>query len=134
MVLAWSASSSPPASRTILLADDEPLLRQLVRRALAPLPYRLVEAADGLEAIAVAQQEQPALILLDLTMPQLDGWGVLRALQADPTLQAIPVVIVTGDAAVDEAMAVSAGAVGLIRKPFQIAPLRATVQAVLGVA
>ena len=100
-VPACSSSSSPPASRTVLITDDEPHMRQLVRRALAPLPYRLVEAADGLEAITLAQQEQPALLLLDLTMPRLDGWGVLRTLQADPILRTIPVLIVTGDPAVD---------------------------------
>jgi CheY-like chemotaxis protein len=122
--------SAPLAgSRTILIVDDEPALRQLLRRILTPLPYRVVEAADGLEALALARQEQPALILLDLTMPKLDGWGVLRALQADPAMRAIPVIVVTGDADLNEAMVVEAGAVALLRKPFQVAAVRAQVQA-----
>jgi len=127
--LAEGDSTPPTASRPILIVDDEPTLRQLLRRILAPLPYQVVEAADGLEALAMARQEPPALILLDLTMPQLDGWGVLRALQADPAMWAIPVIILTGDPDVDEAMAASAGAVALLRKPFLAAAVRAQVQA-----
>ena len=127
--LAAGVSTPPTASHPILIVDDEPAVRQLLRRALAALPHRVLEAANGRDALALTQQERPALILLDLTMPELDGWGVLQALQADPATRAIPVIVVTGDRSVDEAMVVRAGAVALLRKPFRVAAVQAQVRA-----
>jgi CheY-like chemotaxis protein len=81
---------------TVLIVDDEAEIRALWRAALARLPCRILEAADGCAALAVIRATPPDLILLDIVMPQLDGWGVLRALQGDPHTRAIPVVIISG--------------------------------------
>jgi threonine synthase len=80
----------------VLIADDTPDARRLIRRILqAQGDYSLFEAADGREAIELARQEQPDLLILDLMMPELDGFAVLDALKADPLTAPIPVIVVT---------------------------------------
>ena len=80
----------------ILVVDDDALFRAMLRRILESAAYRVVEAADGIEALEQLHPAPPDLILLDVLMPRLDGWGVLRALRDRPTLHAIPVVLVSG--------------------------------------
>jgi CheY-like chemotaxis protein len=117
--------------KTILIVDDDAELRQMLARMLASLPCRILEAGDGLSALTLAAQEHPDLILLDLIMPGLDGWGVLKALKAEPATAAIKVLLVTGSGALDLAMAQAAGATGLLEKPFTLAQLRAQVEPLL---
>jgi threonine synthase len=79
-----------------LIADDTPDARRLIRRILqAQGDYTLFEAADGREAIELSKQELPDLLILDLMMPELDGFAVLDALKADPKTAPIPVIVVT---------------------------------------
>jgi CheY-like chemotaxis protein len=117
--------------KTILLVDDDAAMRQMLARMLAPLSCRFLEAVDGLSAVALATQERPDLILLDLVMPALDGWGVLRALQGEPATAAIKVLLVTGSGEVELSMVQAAGAIGLLEKPFTLAQLRAQVEPLL---
>lgn len=117
---------------TVLIVDDDAALRTLWRAALARLPCTLLEAGDGLAALELIRATPPDLILLDIVMPELDGWGVLRALQADPTLATIPVVIISGHAIGDEAQVRAWGAVRLLTKPFPLPRLPAVVGEVLG--
>jgi CheY-like chemotaxis protein len=70
------------AGKTILVVDDTEDIRELMRLQLTVLGHRVVEASNGCEAVAVAVKERPALILMDLTMPGLDGLGTARAPEA----------------------------------------------------
>jgi threonine synthase len=80
----------------IAIVDDTADARRLIRRILqAQGDYTILEAADGREAIELAAQEQPDLIILDLMMPEMDGFGVMDALKQDPNTASIPIIVVT---------------------------------------
>ncbi|GBE18064.1 alkaline phosphatase synthesis transcriptional regulatory protein PhoP [archaeon BMS3Abin16] len=85
----------------ILLVDDEPDIIYLVRRFLEREGYNVVEAYGGREALRKTVQEQPDLILLDVMMPDLDGWDVSRTLKTDDGTQHIPIVMLTVRASFD---------------------------------
>jgi PAS domain S-box-containing protein len=90
--------SVPPASpgESIVLAiDDEPAVRDLVQRFLSKEGFRVVTAASGEEGLRLARELHPNAITLDVLMPGMDGWTVLAALKADPTLAAIPVIMLS---------------------------------------
>jgi len=82
-------------SKKILVVDDAPQLRKLVKTYLDQEGYAVVTASDGQEALYVARHEKPDLIILDLMMPEVDGFGVLDSLKANPQNAHIPVIVVT---------------------------------------
>lgn len=101
----------------ILIVDDEPANLALLRQILAP-DYALVFARNGAEALIAAAKHQPALILLDIEMPDMDGYAACRALKADPATESIPVIFVTSLSEVgDETAGFEAGAVDYLVKP-----------------
>lgn len=105
------------ATPKVLVCDDEDVLRALVRASLNG--YDVIEARDGGEALLVARGERPDLILLDMMMPGRSGIDVLRDLRADPTLAAIPVVMLTARTQPgDREAAAGAGADRFLGKPF----------------
>lgn len=115
--------------KTILVADDSPLSRELVREALEEAGYRVVEAADGVEALAKALEEPPDLALLDIQMPVLDGYATIRAMRQDQRLAGLPVLAVTAFAMRgDREKALEAGFDGYITKPVRIEALRSAVE------
>ena len=83
------------ASRRILLAEDDRFLRKAAEATLRQHGFTVVTATDGEEALRLAQAEAPALILLDLIMPKVQGFEVLRALKANPATAAIPVIVMS---------------------------------------
>jgi two-component system alkaline phosphatase synthesis response regulator PhoP len=101
---------------TILVCDDDPSLRELVRAVLGPR-FRFVEAADGAEALAIAHDEPPDLIVLDVMLPGLSGIEVLEELRSTDALKEIPVVVITAwsHAEIDVQVA---GADRFVSKPF----------------
>jgi DNA-binding response OmpR family regulator len=104
-------------TRRILLAEDDRFLRKAAATALKRQGFAVLEAVDGEEALRVARAEAPDLILLDLIMPKLQGFEVLRALKADPATAATPVLILSNlgqDSDVKQAM--EAGAAGYFVK------------------
>lgn len=118
----------------ILVCEDRDVLRSLIREALAD-DYHVVEARDGHEALALARSVRPDLVLLDLVLPGQSGLDVLEALQADPLLAEIPVVLMTGSTkAIDRAAAAEFGAVGFVPKPFSPSELVAKVEGFLQAA
>jgi CheY-like chemotaxis protein len=102
---------------TVLVIDDDPLVRDLMGRLLTSEGFGVITAADGQEGLERARKERPAAITLDVLMPKLDGWSLLGALQADPELSRIPVVIVS---VVDQrGMGIALGARAFVPKPIE---------------
>jgi CheY-like chemotaxis protein len=120
---------------TVLVVDDEEGLRELVRVNLELAGYDVVEAADGEHALEQARRLRPSVILLDVMMPGMDGWEVLRRIKADPDaeLATVPVIMLTARAGrVDRIQGGIEGAVRYVTKPFALAELEDAVVSVLG--
>ena len=120
--------------KKILLADDEAAVRRLVTATLADeTRYQILEAGDGVEALSMARAEHPALLLLDVNMPEMDGFEVCKALKSDPATRSIVVVMLTAMAQpADRERGLSAGADGFFTKPFSPLALLEKVEEVLG--
>ncbi len=119
---------------TILVVDDEPGLREIVRVNLEAEGYQVLEAATGQEALELVKRAQPDLLILDLMLPGMDGWEVLRRLEADPETAGVPVIILTARAGDEERLrGLEEGAVQYIVKPFYPEDLVATVKILLQV-
>jgi len=120
------------AAPLILLAEDESAIRTICRVNLESDGLRVVEAVDGREALRAAREQQPELVLLDVMMPNLDGWEVAAELGEDPATRDVPIVFLSARAArEDRARAQELGAVGYIVKPFDPVGLGAAVRDVL---
>jgi CheY-like chemotaxis protein len=103
----------------ILYVEDSPQNRDIVRRYLAD-DYEVIEAEDGEHGLERALRDLPDLILMDLSLPRLDGWEATRRIKANPTVKHIPVVALTAHAArEDQARATEAGCVDYITKPVE---------------
>jgi CheY-like chemotaxis protein len=103
----------------VLVVDDDPAIRRVVCALLDLEEYGLLEAADGLTALELVRLERPDLVILDLTMPRLDGLRACRALRSDPELAGTRVLLLTGRDLPDAwAAARDAGADAYIVKPF----------------
>ena len=112
----------------LLVVDDEPTNLQVLRHVLQA-DYRLLFAMDGERALAIARQQRPDLVLLDVMMPRLDGYAVCSALKADAATAPIPVIFVTAlTDSQDEARGFDAGGVDYITKPVSAAVVRARVR------
>ena len=106
---------------TILIADDSSDIRTIMRYMLIDLGYAVVEATDGNEAVRLARQCQPVLILLDLCMPGIDGWEVAARLRADPALEEVPILAMTAyDVSAAIRAALRAGCQQVVIKPFDL--------------
>jgi two-component system chemotaxis response regulator CheY len=105
--------------KTILVVDDSPTIRRMVKVALADLPAEFCEAGSGLEAIEQLTLAHPALMVLDLNMPDMHGLEVLAFLRRHPTYRTLPVIVLTtrGDEVSRDA-ATKAGATLYLTKPF----------------
>ena len=112
-------SRGTSGARTVLVVDDNELNRELARLLLEPIGCRVLLASDGNEAIETARREGPHLILLDLMMPQMDGYTAARILQADAVTASIPIVALTARAMRgDEDKARACGITGYLTKPI----------------
>jgi DNA-binding response OmpR family regulator len=115
--------------KKILIADDNRQIRMLVCAALYSSGYELIEAEDGEAAIETAVTQLPDLLLLDVTMPKLDGFEVLHFLRKRPETVDMRIVMLTTSATqTDVAHGMAEGADDYITKPFEPATLRETVQ------
>jgi CheY-like chemotaxis protein len=109
---------------TALIVDDSPDIRTVLKYSLSDLGFRVVEAADGYEAVRLAHQCQPGVILLDLCMPGLDGWEVASYLRSDPALEEVPIIVMTTYyVGSTEQSARRAGCQYVMAKPFDISDL-----------
>jgi len=108
-------------STTILLVEDNELNRDMLSRRLERKGYVIQMAADGAQGVSMATELRPALILMDLSLPVMDGWEAIRRLKADPETAAIPIIALTAHArAEDETTAREAGANDFDTKPIDL--------------
>ena len=126
-----SVSLSPQRpSGTVLVVDDDDRIRKLVTTALRRAGYEIAVAASGKEAIERLAEATPDLIVSDVMMPELDGFGLLTYLRADPTLRTIPVIMLTAKGTTDDVVhGLDLGADDYLAKPFDMSELLARVRA-----
>jgi len=106
-------------TKRILVVEDQEDNRQILRDLLASTDYEIVEAENGLEALAAVAKHRPDLILMDIQLPILDGYEATRRIKADPELRSIPIIAVTSYAlSGDEAKAREAGCDAYVPKPY----------------
>lgn len=103
---------------TILVAEDSTEQRLLYVAILEGAGYRVLEASDGEEAVAIVRRERPGLVLMDVTMPRTSGWNAVRALKEDPETMGVPIIVVTGLVGTwDRDASIAAGADEHLAKP-----------------
>jgi CheY-like chemotaxis protein len=113
---------------TILIAEDYDDNRELLRILLNAAGYEVHEARNGAECVQSARLSPPDLVMVDLSMPELDGWGVFKELKSDPTTAAIPCVAVTAHVDSDRQRVLNSGFDGFVSKPFRTEELLLTVE------
>jgi two-component system cell cycle response regulator DivK len=120
-------------TKKILVVEDDTDNRRIVAKVLSVEGYRVIEATDGVEALSQARREHPDLILMDLAMPNIDGWEATRQLKGDPQTRSIPVVALTAVAMRgDEEQARAAGCDDYLPKPARPVAIRAMVKKYTG--
>ena len=118
--------------KKVLIADDTDTGRELVRTVLEGSGLEVVEARDGVEAVELAHEHCPDLVILDLHMPRLDGFGVIRQLRSEDAFAATPIMALTASAMMgDKERAMEAGFSGYITKPIRLSALRSEIQRLL---
>lgn len=118
---------------TVLIVEDSPSVRRLIEVSVRPLGVNIIAAEDGLSGLEMARAEVPDVILLDIGLPGIDGWEVLRELRSDAKTADISVIIVTAHAQPEVAAAAERrGADGFITKPFRPGHLREEILNYLG--
>ena len=116
----------------ILIAEDDPMNRDMIGRYLQLAGYQVITATDGEQAVAMAEAELPALILMDLGLPVLSGWDATRQLRMAPETRAIPIIALTAYALVgDREKALAAGCNDYETKPINFSRLQMKIQAFL---
>ncbi len=119
--------------RTILVTDDQEENRQLLRRMLEPLGFDVALAGGGLEAVAASRQRRPDLVVMDLRMPQMNGFDAARTIRQSPGLESVPLVAASASSAdLEHAEAEPSTFVACLRKPFQTTDLIDAIQRILG--
>jgi two-component system cell cycle response regulator DivK len=117
---------------TILIADDYDDNRELLRLLLQTASYEVHEARNGRECVVSARENLPDLVMVDLSMPELDGWEVFKTLKADSTTAHIPCVAVTAHNLTDCERALEIGFSAFVPKPFKREEMLETVRRVVG--
>lgn len=121
--------ASPSVDRSILVVDDDPTILATVSETLDLEGYPVFTATNGAEALDVMVHKPPALVLLDMRMPVLDGWGFIRAVRERGMNPTVVVMTATADA---RRWAAEIGAQGVLAKPFDLDDLIAEVERMIG--
>lgn len=121
------------ARRLVLVVEDHDDTRLMLRTMLETRGFLVVEAADGEEGVALAALERPSLVIMDATLPRLDGLEATRLIRSDSTLEGVPVVFLSGHAQPDfRAAALDAGGTDFLVKPVALAELASVIERHLG--
>lgn len=116
----------------ILLVEDNEMNRDMLSRRLQRKGYEVVIATDGEQGVEMARSEQPDLILMDMSLPVLDGWEATRAIKASPQIHTVPVIALTAHAmAGDQEKCVAAGCDDYDTKPVDLARLLVKIETLL---
>lgn len=118
----------------VLVVDDDPSIRRMIVAALRRDGYSFLEAPNGKEALDLMRAERPDVVVLDLMMPIVSGWEVLRQRVEDEELKRIPVIIVSANRDPEVATAVDQGICAFLPKPFDIGALSALVRSCITTA
>ena len=126
------SSTAPHTAHTLLVVEDEEMLRRVMKELLEREGFRVFEAADGVAALEELDRHAPDLMVLDLNLPRLDGYGVLSHLRARPATAKLPVIVLTakGDEE-SEVRVFEFGATDYLTKPFRARALSARINAIL---
>jgi CheY-like chemotaxis protein len=117
----------------ILLVEDNEMNRDMLSRRLAKRGYEVTIAVDGEQGLAMARSDPPALVLMDMSLPGLDGWEASRQLKAMPETRGIPIIALTAHAmAGDREKAIAAGCDDFDTKPVDLARLLTKIEALIG--
>jgi CheY-like chemotaxis protein len=117
----------------ILLVEDNEMNRDMLSRRLAKRGYEVAIAVDGEQGLAMARSDPPVLVLMDMSLPGLDGWEASRQLKAMPETRGIPIIALTAHAmAGDREKAIAAGCDDFDTKPVDLARLLAKIEALIG--
>ena len=117
----------------ILLVEDNEMNRDMLSRRLQRRGYEVLTAVDAESGLALTRSEMPVLVLMDMSLPGIDGWEVTRQLKADPATRAIPVIALTAHAmAGDREQALAAGCDDFDIKPIDLDRLLGKIEALLG--
>lgn len=120
-------------SARILAVDDSPTIRALVSRALKAAGFEVFLASDGVEGVGALEDADPHLIITDINMPRLDGFGLIESVRTNAHYGGVPILVLTTESGADlKARARAAGATGWIVKPFDDAQLISIIDRVLG--
>jgi len=114
----------------VLVVDDDASIRRMMIAALRREGYSFLEASNGKEALEIMRRDRPAVVLLDLMMPVVSGWDVLKERSADPSLHSIPVIVVSANRGPELATAMD-GICAFLPKPFDISVLNSLVRSCL---
>jgi len=121
--------------KRVLVVDDQDDIREMARLVLTGAGYEVVTASSGRQALTLARGQAFDLVLLDINMPELDGWATLRLLRADEALDALPVAMFSVKSEVrDKVAGLKDGAIDYITKPFGVDELAARVSRILAAA
>jgi two-component system cell cycle response regulator DivK len=116
-------------TKRILVVEDHEDNRRILRDLLTSAGYQMIEAVTGADGVAMAKSHQPDLILMDIQLPEIDGYEATRRIRADPALKLIPIFAVTSFAlSGDEEKARAAGCVAYVTKPFSPRQLLAKIR------
>ncbi|HVH64764.1 MAG TPA: response regulator [Candidatus Acidoferrum sp.] len=116
-------------SQLILVVEDDPTMQKMAMKILRSRGFRAELAQNGREAVEKARSLKPGVILMDLSLPEMNGWEATRALKADPALAHIPVVAITAHAMVgDRETALAAGCTECLTKPYELEELISLVE------
>jgi CheY-like chemotaxis protein len=122
-------------NQLILVVEDDAIMQKMALKILRSRGFSCELAVTGREAVAKAAALRPGLILMDLSLPEMNGWEATRALKADPALAGIPVVAVTAHAMVgDKETAIAAGCAECVTKPYELEELITVVERYVGPA
>lgn len=116
----------------ILIVDDDEAIHKMIPRAFPGEPLEFISAFNGIEALRIAEAEKPALILLDVNMPEMNGNEAMKRLQANKATFGIPVIMLTGNGeAIDTVVGYELGVQDYITKPFELDNLKQRVKKIL---